>query len=108
MNRLYSCLKTYYNIIIPHCNCVSFRIYLQQALNNSVGPEIVQDFIKFNWAWVTSQQKANNWGPLTSNLLLIGMPGSKFKIKMAYPGNMFTLIKQSHSAYVTHRLYKTC
>ena len=52
-----------------------YRVYLQQTLNDGVGKNIVLDFLKFNWGWVTSQQKRNNWGPLTSNLLLIGMPG---------------------------------
>ncbi|XP_074647580.1 hypoxia-inducible factor 1-alpha inhibitor-like [Tubulanus polymorphus] len=52
------------------------RMYLQQPLNDRVGDAIVQDFLSFNWNWVTSQQKRNNWGPLTSNLLLVGMEGN--------------------------------
>jgi hypothetical protein len=51
------------------------RMYLQQALNDTVGPQIVRDFVNFNWAWVNEQQKANKWGPLTSNLLLISEEG---------------------------------
>lgn len=51
------------------------RMYLQQALNDTVGPQIVQDFINFNWGWASGQQAANHWGPLTSNLLLVGMAG---------------------------------
>lgn len=31
--------------------------------------------MQFNWKWVTEQQKLNKWGPLTSNLLLVGMEG---------------------------------
>lgn len=50
-------------------------MYLQQSLNNTVGPRIVQDFTAFNWTWVTEQQRKNKWGPLTSNLLLVGMEG---------------------------------
>ena len=52
-----------------------FRLYLQQSLNEGVGPNIVRDFLGFNWAWATSRQKRNNWGPLTSNLLLVGQGG---------------------------------
>ncbi|XP_047487704.1 hypoxia-inducible factor 1-alpha inhibitor-like [Penaeus chinensis] len=49
------------------------RIYLQQGLNNTVGQAIVMDFLQFNWEWLNVLQKKNNWGPLTSNLLLVGM-----------------------------------
>ncbi|XP_033124558.1 hypoxia-inducible factor 1-alpha inhibitor-like [Anneissia japonica] len=52
------------------------RYYLQQTLTEGVGRKIVEDFIKFNWTWVTDQQKRSGWGPLTSNLLLIGMDGN--------------------------------
>lgn len=47
------------------------RLYLQQPLNNTVGDNIVKDFVKFNWQFVTSHQQRNQWGPLTSNLLLL-------------------------------------
>lgn len=53
------------------------RVYLQQGLNNTVGQAIVMDFLQFNWQWLNMQQKKNNWGPLTSNLLLVGMEGKK-------------------------------
>ncbi|MCL4137518.1 UNVERIFIED_CONTAM: hypothetical protein GTU68_011038, partial [Idotea baltica] len=52
------------------------RLYLQQPLNNTVGPAIVKDFLSFNWAWLDTLQRKNKWGPLTSNLLLIGMEGN--------------------------------
>ena len=52
-----------------------FSVYLQQALNDTVGKKIVEDFVKFNWTWVTDQQKRHGWGPLTSNLLLVAPPG---------------------------------
>ncbi|KDR18274.1 hypoxia-inducible factor 1-alpha inhibitor-like [Zootermopsis nevadensis] len=52
------------------------RMYLQQALNNTVGPAIVQDFLNFRWEWINSKQKMHSWGPLTSNLLLIAMEGN--------------------------------
>ena len=50
-------------------------IYLQQSLNDTVGPAVVRDFVQFNWKWVTDQQKELCWGPLTSNLLLISEEG---------------------------------
>nr|AKC54668.1 hypoxia-inducible factor 1-alpha inhibitor [Macrobrachium nipponense] len=49
------------------------RVYLQQGLNNTFGRGIVLDFLQFNWQWLNVQQKKHNWGPLTSNLLLVGM-----------------------------------
>lgn len=53
-----------------------FRVYLQQTLNDTVGPKIVVDFLGFNWNWINKQQTKRNWGQLTSNLLLIGMEGT--------------------------------
>lgn len=52
------------------------KYYLQQSLNDTVGKNIVKDFLSFNWEWATKQQVQNSWGPLTSNLLLIGPQGS--------------------------------
>ncbi|CAG0883921.1 unnamed protein product [Darwinula stevensoni] len=52
------------------------RLYLQQALNSTVGEAIVNDFRGFQWSWINEVQKANGWGPLTSNLLFIGMEGN--------------------------------
>ncbi|KAH9488363.1 Hypoxia-inducible factor 1-alpha inhibitor [Bulinus truncatus] len=50
-------------------------MYLQQPLNDTVGKRIVMDFTSFNWGWANETQKRNHWGPLTSNLLLVGMEG---------------------------------
>ncbi|GFO38263.1 hypoxia-inducible factor 1-alpha inhibitor [Plakobranchus ocellatus] len=50
-------------------------IYLQQPLNDTVGPRIEMDFKGFNWDFAYRQMKKNRWGPLTSNLLLVGMEG---------------------------------
>ena len=52
------------------------RIYLQQMLNDSVGKNIVKDFLGFKWNWLTAIQRKMKWGTLTSNLLLIGLPGN--------------------------------
>lgn len=51
-------------------------MYLQQGLNNTVGPAIVQDFLNFDWSFCNGKQAKHNWGPLTSNLLLISMEGN--------------------------------
>lgn len=53
-----------------------FRIYLQQSLNVTVGPQIVKDFLEFDWSVCNGKQAKHNWGPLTSNLLLIAMEGN--------------------------------
>ncbi|XP_060075232.1 hypoxia-inducible factor 1-alpha inhibitor-like [Ylistrum balloti] len=52
------------------------RLYLQQILHDTVGKRVISDFLGFNWHWVTRQQKTNNFGEMTSNLLLIGMEGN--------------------------------
>uniref|UniRef100_A0A1Y1LYJ2 JmjC domain-containing protein n=1 Tax=Photinus pyralis TaxID=7054 RepID=A0A1Y1LYJ2_PHOPY len=52
------------------------RLYLQQGLNNTVGPAIVHDFLNFDWNFCTGKQSKHNWGSLTSNLMLIGMEGN--------------------------------
>ncbi|KAL1518039.1 hypothetical protein ABEB36_001725 [Hypothenemus hampei] len=52
------------------------RLYLQQPLNNTVGPSLVQDFVNFNWDYITKKQTKHQWGPLTSNLLLISQEGN--------------------------------
>lgn len=51
------------------------RYYLQQPLNNTVGPAIVKDFLEFRWDLLSKLQKLCEWGHLTSNLLLIAMEG---------------------------------
>ena len=58
-----------------HKHSLFCRMYLQQTLNETVGKNIVLDFLGFNWNWVSEQQQRNKFGPLTSNLLLIGMEG---------------------------------
>nr|XP_039272674.1 hypoxia-inducible factor 1-alpha inhibitor-like [Styela clava] len=52
------------------------RLYLQQTLNDTVGPNMVRDFVKFRWEWCTRYQRLCRWGDLTSNLLLVGMEGN--------------------------------
>ena len=52
------------------------KIYFQQMLTNRVKDKVVTDFLSFNWGWLGIQQQRYNWGPLTSNLLLVGQPGN--------------------------------
>lgn len=66
------------------------RVYLQQGLNNTVGQAIVMDFLQFNWQWLNMQQKNNNWGPLTSNLLLVGMEGNVTPVHYDEQQNFFS------------------
>eukprot|EP00055_Hartaetosiga_balthica_P011102 m.49534 g.49534 ORF g.49534 m.49534 type:complete len:252 (+) comp7456_c0_seq1:242-997(+) len=47
-------------------------LFLQQPLNDSVGEAIVQDFVKFNWQWLTAFVKTLPWGNLTTNMLHVG------------------------------------
>ena len=51
-------------------------LYLQQMLHDNVGKNIVVDFLKFKWDWLSNKQKEMGWGNLTSNLLLIGLEGN--------------------------------
>lgn len=64
----------YISLLSTVCSLVH-RVYLQQTLNDTVGRNIVVDFLGFNWNWINKQQAKRNWGQLTSNLLLIGMEG---------------------------------
>uniref|UniRef100_A0A8C1Q5Q6 Hypoxia inducible factor 1 subunit alpha inhibitor n=1 Tax=Cyprinus carpio TaxID=7962 RepID=A0A8C1Q5Q6_CYPCA len=69
------------------------RVYLQQTLNDTVGRKIVVDFLGFNWNWINKQQAKRNWGPLTSNLLLIGMEGNVTPAHYDEQQNFFAQIK---------------
>ena len=67
----------------------STRLYLQQMLNDTVGQKIVVDFLGFNWKWLTEKQRKMGWGPLTSNLLLIGLPGNLTPVHYDEQQNFF-------------------
>ncbi|CAK8684185.1 hypoxia-inducible factor 1-alpha inhibitor-like [Clavelina lepadiformis] len=68
------------------------RIYLQQMLNESVGQEIVKDYVDFNWDWVGRIQNEQGWGPLSSNLLLIGLEGNITPVHYDEQENFFSQI----------------
>lgn len=79
MQRIDMKFSEFYDLIKKKPNAINEKnkcVYLQQGLNDTVGPQIVQDFVQFNWKWVTGHQLRNNWGPLTSNLLLISQQGN--------------------------------
>ncbi|XP_069466589.1 hypoxia-inducible factor 1-alpha inhibitor [Ambystoma mexicanum] len=69
------------------------RVYLQQTLNDTVGKNIVVDFLGFNWNWINKQQAKHGWGQLTSNLLLIGMEGNVTPAHYDEQQNFFAQIK---------------
>lgn len=67
-------------------------MYLQQSLNSSLGPEIVH-FVNFNWEYCKSKQSKHNWGPLTSNLLLIAMEGNVTPCHYDEQENLFAQVQ---------------
>ncbi|KAI5732707.1 hypothetical protein M8J76_003276 [Diaphorina citri] len=71
----------------------NFKLYLQQVLDSSVGPQLVQDFLHFNWDWAKNKQKIHGWGPLTSNLLLISMEGNVTPCHYDEQQNLFVGIR---------------
>ncbi|CAH1169652.1 unnamed protein product [Phaedon cochleariae] len=68
------------------------RIYLQQPLNSTVGPSIVEDYMKFDWPFVTSKKTKHNWGELTSNVLFISMEGNVTPCHYDEQQNLFAQI----------------
>ena len=71
----------------------SEKIYYQNGLTDKVGPAIVRDFIKFRWDWVETLSAAGNWGPLTSNLLLIGEKNNVTPVHYDEQENLFSQIQ---------------
>lgn len=79
------------HIIYSHL-LLHLRLYLQQGLNNTVGPEIVKDFLTFDWEFCNSKQSRHNWGPITYNLLLIAMEGNVTPCHYDEQQNLFAQI----------------
>uniref|UniRef100_A0A1B6JCP7 JmjC domain-containing protein n=1 Tax=Homalodisca liturata TaxID=320908 RepID=A0A1B6JCP7_9HEMI len=69
------------------------RPYLQQMLNNTMGQGIVEDFLRFRWDWINDKQKKHSWGPLTFNLLLVGMEGNVTPCHYDEQQNLFAQIR---------------
>lgn len=68
-------------------------LYYQQMLTGSVSNAVVLDYLAFNWKWLASQQQSNQWGPLTSNLLLISQPGNITPAHYDEQENFFAQVK---------------
>ena len=68
------------------------RLYLQQPLTSTVGPNIYDDFRNFRWDWISSKQEKFDWGELTSNLLLIGQPGNVTPVHYDEQQNFFAQV----------------
>lgn len=75
------------------------RAYLQQPLNSTVGPQIVQDFVKFDWEMARGIQMRHSWGPLTSNLLLVAQEGSVTPCHYDEQENLFAQV-QGHKRFL--------
>ncbi|XP_018672432.3 hypoxia-inducible factor 1-alpha inhibitor [Ciona intestinalis] len=78
--------------MLKRCAKTKEKVYLQQTLNDSVGTNIVTDFLQFNWDWVNKCQAAYGWGSLSSNLLLIGLEGNITPVHYDEQENFFAQI----------------
>lgn len=70
------------------------RLYMQQLLNEKIlkSSQLVNDILTFNWSWIRRQQKQNNWGPLTANLLMISTQGNVTPAHFDNQQNIFAQI----------------
>ncbi|XP_013775038.1 hypoxia-inducible factor 1-alpha inhibitor-like isoform X1 [Limulus polyphemus] len=70
------------------------RLYMQEPLNEKIlkSLQLVNDILTFNWGWARMQQKQNNWGPLTTNLLMISTQGNVTPAHFDNQHNLFAQI----------------
>ena len=68
------------------------RVYMQQSLTDGVGAQMQADFAKFNWPLANALAKRNEWGPLTSNLLLVGEQGCVTPLHYDEQHNLFAQV----------------
>jgi len=68
------------------------RVYMQQSLTDGVGAQMQADFAKFNWPLANALAKRNDWGPLTSNLLLVGEQGCVTPLHYDEQHNLFAQV----------------
>nr|CAI5821854.1 unnamed protein product [Callosobruchus analis] len=69
------------------------RLYLQQSLNSTFGPAIVEDFMGFDWRYVTDKKARHGWGELSANLLFIAMEGNCTPCHYDEQQNLFAQIR---------------
>ncbi|EDQ88549.1 uncharacterized protein MONBRDRAFT_26110 [Monosiga brevicollis MX1] len=69
--------------------------YLQQALNDTVGARLVQDYLGFDWEWLRSIVVALKWGALNSNTLFVGPPGVHTPMHYDEYQNLFAQLQGS-------------
>jgi hypoxia-inducible factor 1-alpha inhibitor (HIF hydroxylase) len=60
----------------PASDSPALRYYLQSALVDGVGDELMAHFRAFDWEALLGLQRKLGWGELTSNLLLVGQRGN--------------------------------
>jgi len=68
-------------------------VYLQQALIEGVGDQILTDFKRFDWDLARQCQIEAGFGALTSNLLLVGMEGVVTPAHYDEQENLFGQVK---------------
>ncbi|CAG9829537.1 unnamed protein product [Diabrotica balteata] len=68
------------------------RLYLQQSLNSTVGPNIVEDYLKFDWHFVVQKKTTHHWGELTSNVLFVSQEGNVTPCHYDEQQNLFAQI----------------
>lgn len=69
------------------------RVYMQQSLTDGVGAGLQEDFARFNWPLVTAIAAKHEWGPLTSNLLLLGQRGCVTPLHYDEQHNLFAQVR---------------
>ena len=75
-------------------------IYLQQPLYAGIGDNITKDFSSMNWAWVNAMRMQLDFGPLTTNTLLIGQEGSTTPLHFDEQENFLHQIGGTKTCYL--------
>ena len=89
----------------PSSDPATSHIYLQQMLTDAVAAPMVEDFRAFDWAWLKQVQRSACWGPLTTNLLLVGMPGVVTPCHYDEQQNIFVQVRRcghERGVFATH------
>lgn len=67
--------------------------YLQQRLLDTCGSELAKDIAAWKWDWVLALATEGHWGSLTTNLLLVGEPGTITPLHYDEQENVFAQIQ---------------